>query len=550
MPTQAIFGGKKVVIPGAYSRVQSGIKNIVTPTYGVLVIDTGTFGSGFIGGAGITGTQKKGKDAIYTFTDIAAFRDFARGSYWWKIAEALFYPNGLIGNSVDQGASFVHFIKAATTLNGQITFTWTGGTGNGGVLVLDTNDEGLVANGVKTSTVLTRGFGATMEVGILDPAKFILKFWRGAFTGLDTDNQPWDGTLEANSNPILVAQSAEFSNFAEIADWCKTDSNFNLNFNVHSATIAGTGVVNTADMTATMATGIVLAAGGTETYNTTDVDAVLDNIPTLEYDFIVSDQFGDNAQSAKNTKFLSHIMNEAKYDKFLVIGGGKDSTKFTGTNSSIASAQYFNSERVIVCHGDVLQASNQIGSGFKQYNTLFKAALVAGRLCGLQPQVPITFKALNIDKEVHDLNEKEKTLALQNGVLATFNDDVVKQRVVLQGINTLQKNTFLINEDATTFSIQVRRIAAALNKMLVKDARTELFANPEGTNRHTLSAQVLVDWTSGKLLGVTAGQVDNLIIRFEKVAVVQDQDNYFVTYGFVPNNEITKVFFTGFMLAN
>ncbi len=76
-------------------------------------------------------------------------------------------------------------------------------------------------------------------------------------------------------------------------------------------------------------------------------------------------------------------------------------------------------------------------------------------------------------------------------------------------------------------------------------------------NINTLSAGTLKNWVSDYLSSRVATQdQDNLIATtatvsggFQNIIVVKDQDAYKVSYEFVPNGEINKIFFTGFMVS-
>lgn len=138
---------------------------------------------------------------------------------------------------------------------------------------------------------------------------------------------------------------------------------------------------------------------------------------------------------------------------------------------------------------------------------------------------------------------------MDEGVLVTVYDSDRSEFTVLQGVNTLQNNAYQLNPDGTSFSIQIRRIAAQLNQELIYNAKNQLLNDPLGVNRNTLSEKDLVEWTKSYLGRKLATDTqDNLIFSFQNVTVTRDQDAYFVTYEFEPNSEINKLFFTGFML--
>lgn len=543
MATNFFFNGRRVKLPGVYSTIKSGIKNIpAEASYGnILIIDNGS-GATFGGGSGIDGALSKNQDSVYVFDNITDFQSFTKGGVWWKLAEPLFRP--ALGQ---QGVSRIYFVKAATTTAAEATFAPTGGGSAGGTFVFQVRDEGIIGNGVENTSVLTKGYAFTFQAGEVDTTKFMLKFWVGSYRGASADTLPYNDIPQAQTKPELVCKSVEFSNIDDLFAWANSDPTFNVYFKVKTATKTGTGAVTSADLTTYP--GNTLAAGGTETYSSANLDLVLDSVKNLDYSYILSDQYGDNAQGSLNGKMLAHIVNEAKFEKYLVIGGGKDSSKWTQTNGSIPTAKYYNSDRVIVCHGGVKKSTTLTGTGFREYDSLYKAAVVLGRIAGLPPQVPITFKNVDIDGEVHNLTDKEKEVGLDAGVLMTYYDDNFQAFTILQGVNTIQRNTNLVNTDATTYSIQLTRIRAQLNKEIIINGKLELLSQPYGVNRNTLSPEYVRDWTIGYLKSRVANdQLDNLIISFQNVNTVRNQDAYFTTYEFVPNGEITKLFFTGIMI--
>ena len=324
-----------------------------------------------------------------------------------------------------------------------------------------------------------------------------------------------------------------------------TDVTFGEKFKLVSSASSGSGLVDSADLTSQA--GLNKAAGGSEVFNSIHLQTVLDNIAELDYTFCLSDQYESNSMSADNTLILTHIDSEAKYEKFLVIGGGADANTFQ--SESIAAAEYWNSDRVILVHGGPKVQSNLTPTGFKDYSSLYKASGVLGRICGLEPQVPATFKNLNIQGERQQLNNTQVDECLDKGVLCTRFDIDLSTFCIVQGINTLQKNSYLVNDDGTSFSIAIKRIAAQLNKEIVINAKIQLLGDPNGPNRFTLSADDVAVWLKGYLSRKTAtATVDNLILGFQDIVIDVQGDSYYVSYGFIPNFPVNKIFFTGFIL--
>lgn len=538
MATQFNFNGRLIKLPGAYAEIKSGINNApLNFSYGnVLVIetdDTNVFG----GGAGVNGQNQSGEDAVYTFDNVRDFRRFVGGGELWDNVGPLFRPFG----SGSLGVSKLLYVRALTTTGATALLTMANGS-----LTFATKHEGLVGNGVEVSNVLTQGFAITLAAGVVDPTKYVLRFWRGTYTGVDEQGRSYDGLGASETSPQLLATSPEVSTIQQVIDWAAINFDLNNNFKLTASTITTTGEILPADLVSLA--GNNLFTGGTQTSNAQTLDDVLDVISKLDYTHIYSMESGASAAGVNNFKILSHIESEARYDKFLVVAGGED--KDTFVSQSITAAQTFNSQRVIVCHGGCFENDRSGGTGLRKKNARYHAAYVLGRTAGLEPQTPPTFKGLGYAGEVHKLTDRERETALDAGVLTTYFDGEIGAFVITQGINSLQQNTYLVNDNGTSYSWQLMRIAAQLNKELVINAKVQLLGNQsQGPNRATLSPEVVQEWVKSYLKRKTARATDdNLILSFQDVTVSIDQDAYCVNYGFTPNFEVNKLFFTGLIL--
>lgn len=545
MATSHVFEGKTYKLPGVRSTIKSGIKNppIDLGFGSLLIIDTG-LGAGYLGGAGISGELTDPAEAFYTVDNIEDYRLFTKGGIMWLLGEPLFRPAGVGIN----GVSSVTVARAAETVAASASYSFSGdGSGSvatGGTLTIKTRDEGLVGNGVEdiVSGELIKGYGVLMEAGINDTAKYVLKFYVGQYPGDDTVNGvPYGGLASSKYKPRLLIQTPEFDNIQEAIDWMNENATFNEYFTLSASSVSGDGTIEPADLAANNT--MNLFSGGTETYSTTHVDSVLAQIAELNVDFILATDYGADAQSADNFKIFSHIIEDSLYKPQLYIASRDDRSGFS---ASIADAAYYDNQYVTVVHGGA-KKSSRVGTGFNLYPAIYKAAALLGREAGLEPQVPLTFKNININGEQHLLNSREQEQALDAGLLVTAliqnSFDIVK------GVNSLQENTFLVNEDGTTPSKQILRIARQLNKEIIINARRQLLKKPDGTNRNTLSENDVASWLEGYLLRkIATPQDDNLILAFQDITVTRDQDAYRINYGFIANSEINFLFFTGFML--
>ena len=240
-----------------------------------MVIDSGVYGANWGGGSGIDGENFQGLDSVYTFDTLAEFRSFVKGGMFWKIAEGLFTPD--YTNPASTGISQLLYVRAAKTTSANITFATTAG----GTFEVKTLDEGLGANGkFSEAGNLITGYGVSIVKGVDDPAKWIMKFYVGSFTGYAEDGYPIGETPEDQAAPTLVLQSPEFDKINTLIDWAKSDSNFaNLFVLTENAKPQGEGTVSESDViTALAGKTYVLAKGATETYSADNMAKVMEAI--------------------------------------------------------------------------------------------------------------------------------------------------------------------------------------------------------------------------------------------------------------------------------
>lgn len=555
MATSVYFNGKLRTLPGAYSTITSGDSTASRSLdYGtVLIIDTGVYGAGFGGGAGVNGEGAQGLDAIYEFDDLTTFRNFVKGGMYWKCAEALWKPDPSNADAV--GISKLLFVRACTTKAAKMTFTATGGGSNGGTFVIRTIDEGLNANGVTEEidgvTYLKNGYAFTTEAGVDNPEAVVLKLWQGTFTGLYKDpvtgvELSYNELTVEQSDANLLCESPECTTMAELIYWAQTDENFGARFVLDDATaVKGTGEMNASDVT----DGYQLAAGGTETYTpNTDLKSVLSQIADVDYNIVMTDQIGANALSAANKAIIAHRNLDAKFDKFVFIGAYDSRANY---EASLAYAKQANNAYVCIVHGGIGTASDMVASKIRWWGVFYNLCQVVGRTAGKPPYVPITNKTIGGDKLQHIPDEKEMEKAVKAGLVVVYPNPYLGRFVVLQGVTTLQDNKTLFNKKGLSFSIQFMRVIAQLNKECVVNAEIDLLGDENGVNLNTLSKGALETWTINFLQSrVATANQDNLIQRFQNVVATRIEDYYDVTYEVVVNSEITKIFFTGFLLKN
>lgn len=430
-------------------------------------------------------------------------------------------------------------VKATTTVAADVyalaVAAWNGNTALAAIATAS-NSTGVVLTATAQNTPFTT------VVSVVRFGQFQFSFYHGTYGDIDPlNNTPYDGLTEANSAPVLLFQSPIVSTLDELAAWASSNSSFK---GVFTANI-GTGSIVSADVTNNP--GYTLAAGGTETYGPTDWTAAKALAVNLDYNFALSMKYGNDDLLDDHNFELQELVVAGKYEKFLVIGGGAGKADFDAI--TVPAAKEYDDDNVILVHGD---GKLTIRNSYKRVHSLYKAAACLGRLCGMDVQTPLTFKQIGIDAEWEVLSEDQLNDALTYGVLATYFDDELNYTVVLEDINTLQENENLVNEDASSFNIAVKRIEAQLNKELAIYLKKKFFGNQNaGPNRNTMTPDDVDAATEGLLQSrVASSQQDNYILRFQNIVTTIDQDNYYVSYEFVPNFEVSKIIVTGIILAS
>lgn len=538
MATIHYFNQREVKLPGVYSSVKSlsGTPTISTPYSRVLIINTNPNNSY---GGSINGELTKGMDSLYRMRSLNEAQGLLRGGKLFHITTPLFRPSKSPGVN---GISDLYYINALTTTAPTITFGVSPAA-----LTVKVKDEGTTSNGVNVSsnTGLATGYGATIESGIRDTSKFIIKFWRGTFKGDYSDGIAYNEITKESSRPELIVQSPEISTLAELTAWMNNDYTFNQGF---TFSVSGSYSFVAADKTDSNE--YILATGGTATYASSDLEAALEALKELDFNVLMfNEKVGDNgANDVIASRLQYFVQNEVQGEKFLSLAGkSTGSVSDLAENLSIATA--YNSDKVWLTHGEIRKNSISSPKGYREFDSIYLQALLVGRILGLPPQIPATFKNVDIDGIVNPLNTIQKEDCLDAGLLTVCYDKELEDFVILRAINTLQNNTSLQNPDGSSFSIQLTRISAQLNSELVLNAKRTIFSRESGTNRFTLSPEYLRDWVDTYLNSRIATETrDNLIIDYSDINVTKEGDAYRVTYKFSPNNEIAFLFITGFSI--
>jgi hypothetical protein len=199
----------------------------------------------------------------------------------------------------------------------------------------------------------------------------------------------------------------------------------------------------------------------------------------------------------------------------------------------------------MLAHGGMYQPS-VLGQGrLKAKPSIYSAASILGRICGLEPQTPATFKDIRMISPVHNMTKTERIQALNAGVLH-FRDVAQRGWVINQSVNTLQaNNSQLINPDGQSYEISLERIKAQLNREMKIAAKSKFI----GLNAKSASPEVITAFARGYLNSkVATDNVDNLILDFKNVNTTINGDSFYLTYEFIPNSPVNNGFITGYAL--
>ena len=531
MGQKTLFDGKLYTEPTSKSKIISGVRNFGSPSTSgnVLIIDTGA-GAGYGLGAGVenAGGTRQITDAgvLSEFNSASEMKNGVKGGKIWDLASYLYNPH-----PSQNGASKVYLMRAALTAAASVTLA-AGATTE--TIVITSKEEGTFLNGVIGSgSGLTSGYGAAIEAGTVDTAKFVLKIYRSSYRGVDAGGLLYDGitAAEAELNDILVYQSNEYATMATLTAGLDLDEGFTALFSYTAAAVTEN----------LQADALTVFAGGTETYS--KLSEALDLAAELEFSLILCLDLADATPNTNNSLILSFIQNDAAFKKFAFIGGG--GTKAAFSSISKVAALAFDSRYGVICHHSfkVPYVLNQNVDVLKDGS--YFAAAVCGLHAGMPPQTPATYKPISTGVLDHVLSENERVDAIDSGVLHL---KFVRSLgwVINQAINTKQANSYLINADGSSPEISVERIIAQVNREIAEGAEP-LFV---GGNRFSVTASDLVTYAAGYLEtnSAEAGKKDGMIINYSNVKAVRTGTVWAITYDFEANTPINKVFSTGTLI--
>lgn len=553
MATSIVFGKKVCKLPGSYARLVADIsaEKPIASYSNILLIDTG-LGKGY---NSIKGIVNNGKECIYELTEETA-NYYIKGGALSPVINKLYNP------SKDKpGIGKLFLIKASQStpaassknslFGGALTFS-----------SLKTTEEGLACNStflgsdgkiyssnqaadladLSNYTIAplkeTVGANDTLISGFIfkafykkDLKKYYIEIHQGTYEGKNLGQYQINTTPE-NAGSTLVYRSKKANTLDDLVNFLSKDSTFKSLF-VFAGLSVGSDLPQS-DLEETLT-----FSGGTDAYITksSDLIQILNNTINLDYSCMMIAEAND-AQTFVPVA-INHIMNDAKGIKFLAAHQAEK-------EEALSKAREYDSDQVIMISGKGKNTNSTSATGFIIHDSIATAAACIGRIFGLSPEIAGTLKSIDFDGMEIEPSDTDLEDFLDSGVVSPYYDSDLKGFVLSQVCTCLQKNTALINEDCTTFSVQVKRILAQVVKNLVLQSKEDFWGGEQGVNKSTLSDSYLKAWTQTLLNRLSTApnkEENNYLLNYDVVKVETDQDTKKVSLSLTVNGEITKVFF-------
>jgi hypothetical protein len=528
MSTTVSFEGQTYIRPGVYTAIRgvADVQPISASVGNVLIIEggNGVFGGtppanvvNYGGGMGISGAKTQDEKSIYQFSTAGDLKAFVGGGLIWDLADYVFYPD-----ANRKGANSVFYARACTTAPAIAALSDTMGNS----ISLATFDEGSCANGIAQSGVeggISRGYAINVVDG-KTAGTLIFKFYRGNYKGVDENGVRYEDNAYFNTKPAkIVAKSPEVSSLYALHNWMLGNEEFNSYFTIESATTNVSEVFEADDITLLKTS--TLFAGGTSSYSADYVDKVLESLEGLNFDSVLMLDKGDSATNIKIASFCAN--DETK--RVAYCGGGETSSEI-GLSKGYAAS--FNGSTVVAHSGSYTKYSSLKTKVSK--SSLYTAAVLCGLAAGSSVQVSNTFKGCRIKDLKHIPNKLQSEDLLQSGVLHFRNVTGIGV-VVCQEINSVQKNTQIINEDGSSHECSVVRIENLIDKEILY------------TLRKNFVGEIVSNGEIGDCINIVLkNRIGTLITSGSVISVERKQDYIKATYQCTVNNSINKIFVTGF----
>ena len=559
------FNGRRIVHPGAYSKIDASAMTIVT--------------EGSINTPVIIGTAESGKSGeVHWFTDVAEARKYLTGGELVTGAELLFSPTPRGGGGASViGVLIANETKPAKLVNGPIEFkSLTYGEIANRVQVKVESASGTDIPGTKRITVyrwdtdeqeIYSNLGSVISIKYTGetPDKAVATITQDEHTGVkslkvllgELPSQVEDVNIELGSDRFytvndVVAYLNSLSGYevtfvgyrnatmeAKLLDVTKTPVDIkgkvgflnskegdivhqlnNFSELIEAVNTDTTGLKTVADMPFTYLTG---GSVGTAPPSWASMFEPLKE--TYSNVLVVL-----NSKESVHAEALQHIniMETRQQSQMLFTGGS------IGESPSVVKqrASMLNSSRAVLGYPGIHHSTYR--SGRDPLPAYFTGALIAGRVCGLGPSDPVTFEYFN-------LVGLERKLIAGDPII----DDLITSGVaVLEkaqngGIRLVQGITTYLSENNTLYrEISVRRGADYLSEQ-VRSTLESTFVGNKYTGVDTVSS------ITTKTIDVLEKAIkDGHIVAYRDIKVRFSNTTVFVDYEVAPSTPINFILIT------
>jgi hypothetical protein len=546
------FGGRTIVHPGGYSQIKSDAMIVSSPGSSNVPIIVGPASAGEPG-------------VLKWFTGVEEAREYLRGGDLATAVELMFspIPEGGGGASI-VGVMIVNENEQATVTAGGVKFkALEYGDGGNRIQAKLENVSGvrrLTISRWDTNTIeVYDKIGDLFKVVYNGTESAVLTVTTGA-SGATRLQTVVNSTIDLDIN----LESAEYSTVDDIVRYINSVSGYSASYVApYSDSIPATKLDAVTEVSIKGEGGVVTALQSSlvkrieeDSYLVSaDVTSAVTNfestylqggvtgqVPSswVQYFDAIKKHFSDvlvvlSASESIHAEASMHIaqMESRKQRQVLFTGGDKGETPA----KAVQRATTMNNSRAVIAYPGIFhKAVNEGKTALPAYMT---AAMIAGRVCGVDPSEPITFDHFNLIALETDLIEGDPRInELLNGGVCTL------ERVQNGGIRLVQGITTYTGSNNTLLrEISVRRGADKLDDNVTRKLEATFVGEKSIAASDSAVTTVVLDvLEEEKKLGNIADYLDQMNIRFVggavmveyQVAPVEPVNFMLVTSRFVP----------------
>lgn len=462
-------------------------------------------------------TNRSLQDFLYEFKTQNDLETATKGGYIYSLADYLYNPTNQ--RNLGNGAKTVYLINAKESKPAYSNMMF-GTSGNN--LTFYTKEEGKQCNGLLTSSNLYKGFAWKLVAGT-KAGTYQFKFYLGTYKGVDTNGYLFENhtASAASLSPSLILQSPAFTTMLEFFNWAQNNEYFQTYFDVDIPTTYG----NLTAQDITNYAGYNVFYGGTDTFSYSALLNCLKEIKELDYSFILSTEYAENAASINNIAILEHINSQRLTKNVNLHIGGFDTYEYRGdetsdtTATSAGSAYLLDSAYAILYHGGDNRLDVTNSKILRTIPALYQAAICVGRRAGLRPQDSLTYKELRSIKpqdNINDIDDRESLIQLGINITKSVSNLGI---VIDLDINTLRGDKNLVDQTTDSdgslisFHNELMQVKNELQRTFIND----FTPNYIGTKANEYPVSMVSSYTNEFLKNAKS---NGLILDYDKNSIV------------------------------